>query len=106
MRNPRTFRSSYACEKYHQGICSLLIHSVVSNDSVMDSEGPDQTMSNDTFPHSTAQIVCPYHGSELFLCSLRIQSRDSLTCIKKKCECQKKKNNNNKSSLFEGDSQR
>ena len=34
---------SHACAKYHPGICSPLIDSVVSSDSVADSEGPDQT---------------------------------------------------------------
>ena len=28
------FRSSWACSKYHPGLCSSFIHSVVSNDSV------------------------------------------------------------------------
>ena len=30
----RRFRSSCACTKYHPGLCSPFIHSVVSNDSV------------------------------------------------------------------------
>ena len=28
----RRFRSSYACAKYHPGLCSPFIHSVVAND--------------------------------------------------------------------------
>ena len=37
------FRSSCACASYYPGLCSPFIHSVVSNDSVADSEDPDQT---------------------------------------------------------------
>ena len=35
--------SSHTFAKSHLGICSPLIHSIVSNDSVSRSEGPDQT---------------------------------------------------------------
>ena len=37
------FRSFCASAKYHPGFCSPFMHSVVSNDLLEDSEGPDQT---------------------------------------------------------------
>ena len=41
--NMRRFKSSWSCAKYHPGLCSPIIHSLVSNDSVSGQEGPDQT---------------------------------------------------------------
>ena len=43
----RMFRPSCAYEINHPGICFPFIHSVVSNDSVADGEGPDQTAQAD-----------------------------------------------------------
>ena len=50
------FRSFCACAKYQTGICSPLIHLIVSNDS--DREGPDKT----TWMHRLiwAFAVCIY----------------------------------------------
>ena len=68
MRNTRRFRSPCACAENHPGlICSLFIHSIVSNDSVSDDEGLDQTaqadlglrcphMPEDTFSHAAAHL--------------------------------------------------
>ena len=36
-------RLSGTCAKYHPGLCSPVIHSVVSNDSVSEQEGADKT---------------------------------------------------------------
>ena len=33
----------YAGAKYHLGLCSPFIHSVLSHDFVLDTEGPDRT---------------------------------------------------------------
>ena len=41
---PKMRRSSRACAKYHPGLCSPFIHSVVFNDSVYSSESPNQTV--------------------------------------------------------------
>ena len=44
MRKMYRFRSSRACAKYHPGLCSPFIHSVVCMILLADSEGPDQTV--------------------------------------------------------------
>ena len=43
MRNMCGFTSSCACARSHPSLCSPLIHSIVSNESASDSEGPEQT---------------------------------------------------------------
>ena len=66
MRKMRRIRSSYACAKYHTGLCSLFIHCVVSNDFVSGSEGPVAHadlarrfphMPDGTFSHGEALII-------------------------------------------------
>ena len=58
------------------GTCSLYIHSIVSNDSVKDSKGRDQTaqmrslisacphMPKDTFSHDVALLILTAQASE------------------------------------------
>ena len=72
IRRMRKFRSSYSCAMYHPGLCSLLIHSIVSNDSVSGRWRPRSDcasaqsdlglrrphMPKDTFPPGTTQTMC------------------------------------------------
>ena len=69
MRQTRSFISSCAFAKYHPGLCSPFIHSVVSNDSVSGQRRPGSDcayaqsdlglrcpqLPEDTFWHGTAQ---------------------------------------------------
>ena len=58
MSKMRRFWSSCACAKYHPGLYSLLIHTVVSTDSA-DSEGPDQTARMRRLIWAFAVRICP-----------------------------------------------
>ena len=58
------FRSS--CAKYHPGLCSPFIHSVVANDSVsgqLDSEGPE---SDCTDAQAVLGLLCPHMPEAMF----------------------------------------
>ena len=68
----RSFRSSYACAKFHPDLCSPFVHSVVSNDSVIGHRRPCSDcvnalaylglrcphMPEDTFSLGAAQMGC------------------------------------------------
>ena len=57
------FRSSCTCAKYHLGLCSPFIHSVVSSDSVIpDRDGPDQTVQMHRLIWAFATHICPKTG--------------------------------------------
>ena len=48
-----------ACAKSHPGICSPLIHSIVSNDSVIEQRGPGQTTQMRRLILIFAVRICP-----------------------------------------------
>ena len=101
------FRSTYAWIKYHSGLCSPFIHSVVSNDSVSGQWRPWSDcadaqadlglhcpfMSKDMFPHGAIQMMtqmqsdqscCSLYGF-LMICKLFMQTVKTLIRI---CSCQ------------------
>ena len=71
MRKMRRLRSSWACAKYHPGLCSPFVHAVVSNDSVSGYGRPGSEcadaqshlglrclhMPEDTCSHDVAHII-------------------------------------------------
>ena len=58
MTKMRRFISSCACVKYYSVVCSLFIHSVVSNDSVSGQWRPDQPGNLDLrYPHKAKDTV-------------------------------------------------
>ena len=60
MRKMHSFRSSCACAKYHPGLSSQFIHSVISNDSVSGQWSPWSDcadMPKDTFSHGETRFM-------------------------------------------------
>ena len=75
MRKMFRFSLSFACTKYHPGLWSPFLHSVVSNDSVNGMpwadcacavwSGPSLSdMPEDTFSHGAANMIDDYKRSE------------------------------------------
>ena len=59
----RSFRSSCACAKYHPGVCSPFIHSIVSNDSVNERGRP---WSDCADAHADLGLRCPHMPEDTF----------------------------------------
>ena len=64
MRNIHRFGSSCACAEYYPDICFPFIPSVVFNDSVCDSEDPDQTARMQA--QSDLGLHCPHMPEDSF----------------------------------------
>ena len=67
MLKMRRFRSSYACIKYHLGLCSPFIHFVVSNDSV---KGQWRPWSDCADAQADLGLRCPHIPEDITIYSL------------------------------------
>ena len=59
MRELRGFRSSCACTKHHQGLCSPFIHSIAFSVLLADNKGPDKTARMRMLIWAVAFHICP-----------------------------------------------
>ena len=106
MRTMRRFRPPCLCAKYHPGLCSPSIQSVVSNNSVIGQWRPWSDCADaqsdlglrcphlpgDTFSHGAAQTMSP---TTILVGALRVE--ESLTS----CRCGQKENPDHENSFAE-----
>ena len=90
MRKMRTFRSSCECAKYHPGLCSPFILSVVANDSVSGQWRPWSDCADTQADRGFAVRICPKTLSRTTRSSIygkRATLRAESTQKKKKKKC-------------------